>query len=202
MNTDKYADYAEHPRYGRGPRFTGLDVAPSILICGHGNKIQGTAVKADTAKQSNATVPFPYYFDVDAVCDKCGHPFIFFAEEQKYWYEELGFYLWATAVCCPACRKELQSLRRKQRRYEELIRMSDRTTEEHFEVADCSLALIEEGIFDRRQTERVRAIFNRLPDEQRASSTYNELMTRLRQVEKRQPGVDALPNTACGGQRP
>jgi uncharacterized protein YbaR (Trm112 family) len=184
VNVDKYAEYAEHPRYGRGPRFTGLDVEPSKLICGHGNKICGTAVKADTSKQRNATVPFPYYYDVEAVCEKCGRPFIFFAEEQKYWYEKLGFYLWATAVCCPSCRKELQSLRRKQRRYEDLIHVSDRTTEENLEMADCSLALIEEGIFDRRQTEQVRAILNRLPNEQRAGSTYNELMARLRQVEK------------------
>jgi hypothetical protein len=184
MNVEKYADYAEHPRYGRGPRFTGLDVEPSKLIGGHGNKIRGTAVKADTAKQRNATVPFPYYFDVEAVCKKCGRPFIFFAEEQKYWYEELGFYLWATAVCCPSCRRELQALRRKQGRYEKLTHLSDRTTEEYLEMAECSLALIEEGIFDRRQTERVRAIFNRLPSEQRTGSTYNELMTRLRQLEE------------------
>ncbi len=186
MNIDKYAAYVEHPRYGRGPRFTGLDPnSRFVMLCGHGRKIPGTAVEADISKQINATVPFPYYFDVDAVCRKCGRPFIFFAEEQKCWYEELGFYLWATAACCASCRKELQSLRHTKKRYEELIHAANRTTDETFELANCSLTLMEEGVFNARQTERVRAIINQLSTDNRVGKNYEELVTRLHNVESK-----------------
>ena len=185
MSNDKYTSYVEHPRYGRGPRFTGLDPDSwCVGACGHGRKIPGTAIEADISKQINATVPFRYYFDVDAICRKCGRPFIFFAVEQKHWYEELGFYLWATAVCCFPCRKELQSLRRMKKRYEELFHAPDRTDDEALEMADCCLTLVEEGVFNVRQTEHVRAMMNQLPAAQRAGSRFEKLVARLRDIEE------------------
>jgi hypothetical protein len=184
MNDEKYAGYVEHPRYGKGARHTGLDPDCWISKSHGGNVIPGTAVEADVSKQINATVSIPYYFDVDQLCRKCGRRFIFFAEEQKYWYEELGFYLWSAAVCCPPCRKELQSIRRMKKRYEQLIHVPNRTVDETIEMANDCLTLVEEGVFNVRQTEHVRAVMNQVPAEQRVGSHFEELAARLRDIEK------------------
>ena len=39
-----------------------------------------------------------HYFDAKRVCRKCERPFLFFAEEQKYWYEDLRFPLEADCL--------------------------------------------------------------------------------------------------------
>jgi hypothetical protein len=50
-----------------------------------------TAVAADVSRQIFTTMPVTHYFDVKRVCRGCQRPFLFFADEQKHWYEELGF---------------------------------------------------------------------------------------------------------------
>src|SRR5262245_27085714 len=91
-STDDYRLYVEHPRFGRGPRLTGLNPAlPEYNIHWHsrlGVRIPNTAVAAVTSKQAYAAgdgswgSPIPYYFDARRVCRDCKRPFIFFAEEQ------------------------------------------------------------------------------------------------------------------------
>jgi hypothetical protein len=102
---DEYANYVEHPRYGRGPRFTGLQ--PGAIPLGYRRTIyhdegliEGTAIAADLDWQSWSPVPVLYYFDLKRTCADCARPFLFFAEEQKYWYETLGFDLSADCVRC------------------------------------------------------------------------------------------------------
>lgn len=183
MSNKKYINYVEHPRYGKFPQYTGLDPDCRISRLHGGNIIPKTAIEADVSKQVDATVPISYYFDMDQVCRKCSRPFIFFAEEQKYWYEELGFYLWSVAVCCPSCRKELRVIRRLQKKYEQLIHVANPSVDELFEMANVCLTLVEEGVFHARQTEHVRAIINRIPAEQHAGEQYEELVTRLHNIE-------------------
>ena len=42
------------------------------------------------SRQSPAMVPVTHYYDVTRTCRDCDRPFIFFAQEQKHWYEQLG----------------------------------------------------------------------------------------------------------------
>ena len=209
---DDYAEHVEHPRYGKAPRFTGLDPDPnSFAVRLHWNTrystetqlrqmerllgrrptfpddgtrmVPGTAVAADLSRQVPATMPVTHYYDLDKLCRDCGRRFIFFAEEQKHWYEELGFSLQADAVRCPRCRKRLQQVARLRRRYEQLSRATARTTEQTFEMADCCLRLIEEAVFLPRQTERVRMLLNRIPEDRRADKRCLDLRARVLAVE-------------------
>jgi hypothetical protein len=77
---------------------------------------------ADTSKQNYSLFPRRYYVDILRKCQSCSRHFIFFASEQKHWYETLGFYIDADCVLCPTCRRDTQSLRRRVRRYSDLLR--------------------------------------------------------------------------------
>jgi hypothetical protein len=223
-----YAEYVEHPRFGRQPRFTGLDVdgdLPGIhlhwingpLTEAHldaverliGRRIEsyddgtrlvpGTAIKADLARQTPATFPVTHYYDLDKVCRDCGRRFIFFAEEQKHWYEELGFPLEANCIRCPTCRKKLQLIANKRRRYEALFHVSHRSDEENFEMADCCLSLVEEGIFTNQQLERVRMLLKQISVDCRLDLRFRSLTERLEQAETKKREQSAVPK---GGARP
>lgn len=190
-----YSSYVNHPRYGRGPRFTDLqprDVPPGYRLTTYvsKNKIIGTAIEANLERQAFSPVPVLYYFDLKRDCIECGRPFIFFADEQKYWYETLGFVLNADCIRCTDCRNRHQDVERQRRRYEELFHDDCRTIDENFEMAECSLTLLEDGAFHPRQTERVRMILNALPDDrdETAERRYNNIKLRLRTIENGQSG--------------
>jgi hypothetical protein len=145
--------------------------------------VRGTAVVADLSRQAPATVPVTHYYDLAKVCRDCGRRFIFFAAEQKHWYEKLGFPLEADAVRCPPCRKRLQQVASMRRRYEQLFLLPSRTAEQSLEMADCCLSLIEEAVFHRRQTECVRMLLKRVPTEARSDRRFLDLMARLHAAE-------------------
>ena len=228
-----YSGYVEHPRYGRSPRYTGLDVLPfdpqvhihhnamdpedwrhsnEILrqhfpeIAQHlsalparsdRSRIPGTAIEADPSLQQNPTVPVTHYYDVERVCRDCHRPFIFFAEEQRHWYEELGFPLDADCVRCPECRKKEQTLARKRRQFEQLSHIKDRDWKADLSMAECALTLVEQGIFHFRQTERVRALLKKVPAEAR-NERYQDLELRLqRLLAESRPAKSKLPPTSC-----
>ncbi len=71
------------------------------------------AVRGDVSKQHfcryhNSGKAF--YVDEARTCVQCGEDFVFYAQEQKYWYETLAFHLDSQCIRCLACRK----LRRSQ----------------------------------------------------------------------------------------
>ena len=109
---DEYAKYAVHPCYGQRPRVTGLN--PEVDNCGEvfinsqfqeECRIPNTAVPANILKQKQSAIHVTHYFDVKRICRDCGSLFIFFAEEQKFRYEELGFPVNSDSILCSACRK-------------------------------------------------------------------------------------------------
>ena len=139
--------------------------------------------------RSPATVPVTHYFDVKRLCQACGKPFLFFAEEQRHWYEDLGFPLEADCVRCVQCRKRQQGLARIRERYEELFHLAARTSDDQLEMAECCLSLVEAGTFHRRQLEHVRALLKSLaaePDPQ-ARERLAYLWTRVRRLEEGGP---------------
>ena len=184
MNSE-YENYVEHPRFGRSPRFTGLNpqsdftTGKPFLHWNATERIPNTAVEADVSRQSPATVPVSHYYDVKRQCRDCGRPFIFFAQEQKHWYEELGLPLEADCVRCVPCRKRQQGIAWKRERYEELFHVAERTADENLEMAECCLSLIEEGVFHVRQAQRVRQLLKRIDAQGARTAVFNDLNRRL-----------------------
>ena len=190
---DEYKLFVEHPRYGRRPRITGMNpqmvYGGDVFIHWHSSKelrIPNTALQADLTRQTPATFPVTHYYDVKRECLDCGKHFIFFAEEQKHWYEELGFGLDSDCVRCVLCRKRQQGLARKRERYEELFHVSDRTTNESMEMAECCLSLIEANLFDMQQTERVRMLLKRVSSkhDEKIQHSVDKLWERLLKIER------------------
>ena len=223
---DPYAHFVEHPRYGRGPRITGLDPKPSdpgIRLnwwAGtheertaqhremysaplsewwmqryndrtiYGNRIPSTAVAADLERQTPATYAVTHYCDVERLCRDCRRPFIFFAEEQKHWYEELGFKLDVQCVRCFECRKRRQRLARQRTTYESLYHTPHRDIEQNLQFAETCLALMEAGDFTRRKTQIVRIALKAIPMDApvRREPRFAALMERLLTIERRPDG--------------
>ena len=160
----RYSNFVEHPRYGRGPRFTTLVPKGDVYFGWHTEgRIPKTAVKADIDKQCPATMHVTHYFDLKRRCRDCDREFIFFAEEQKHWHEELQFGLDSDCVRCVPCRKSLQGVERTRQQYEEIFHVSQRTPDQSLLMAECALTLIEINVFSTKQNERVRMLLNQLP---------------------------------------
>lgn len=124
-------------------------------------RIPNTAVIAYPAKQTRATVPVTHYFDLERSCRDCQRPFIFFAAEQKYWYEELGFVLDADAVRCIECRKKQQGIARLRKRYQALHAIEPKSNSELRELAECCSQLVDWGVFKPQRLEFARMLLNR-----------------------------------------
>src|SRR5688572_8761575 len=110
-DADEYAAFVDHPRYGRHPHITGLNPdggSDDVFLHWRWRKkgclIPNTAIPADLSRQTAATIHVTHYFDQKLECRDCRRLFIFFAEEQKHWYEELGFGLDSDCVRCVFCR--------------------------------------------------------------------------------------------------
>jgi Probable zinc-ribbon domain len=189
---DDYSNYVAHPRYGRRPRITGLDPTPDPLgrVFFHwhsaaGTRVPNTAIAADLSRQPPATVAITHYFDAKRQCRDCQRPFLFFAEEQKYWYEELGFALESDCVRCSDCRRRQRGLEEQRERYAELLHLRERTLEQNLELADCCLSLVEASVFRERPLERVRSILKRVPPDLDAATR-----DRVAALRERLAGLD------------
>ena len=184
---DRYRDYVEHPLYGRGPRITGQnpqdDWKNGVYLgwhCPIGERIADTAIVADTSKQVARPVPVTHYYDVKRTCRDCKRKFLFFAEEQKFWYETLGFPLESDCVRCVDCRKTQQDYADLRKTYENLLQKPDRHEDETLELAHCALSLIESGVFGNRTIERVRSFLNSIPADSdiRSRGRFRDLTDR------------------------
>ena len=137
-------DLVPHPRYGAYPR---VPVAwwsrclralvgrrdPSGMITtewvrtsyGYQPELEivfpATSLPANTKKQNFSVIPREFYIDVLKACRDCKRHFIFFAKEQRYWYEDLGFSIYSDCVRCPECRKSDRLLRRRFARYSQRV---------------------------------------------------------------------------------
>lgn len=192
--------YVLHPRYGSLPRVTGLDVENGkdevYLRCWTaaeleswtgknsfyginpehiGCLIPGTAIVADPSRQVASSIPVTHYYDIERKCRDCGHRFIFFALEQRHWYEELQFPVDADCIRCVPCRKRSRTLDHLKARYEELCAAESRTVSDDAEMTLARLALVEAGLFHPRQIERVRAFLNAHGDHEKADEIRAKL---------------------------
>ena len=189
--------YVEHPRYGPVPRYTGLDAdmnsrevhlhyrlrtytrplldyfrraGQQVPEIGEDDPklIPSTAIAADLTKQTPATVPVSHYYDEERRCIECRRLFVFFAEEQRYWYEELHFPLDADCVRCYPCRRREQDSEKLRREYEELVTLAKPSPDDLARMAFARLLLVESGRFHSQQLDHVRTFLRQHPDHEQS----------------------------------
>ena len=171
-----------HPRFGTQVRARGNGVDRQTILESYWGYRGETfypesAIPADPERQNYSAVPRGYYVDLLKRCRDCRRSFLFFAEEQKHWYEELGFWIDADCVRCPECRRELRSLRRHQRRYEELVGREELDDGELAELVEKALALWENGLL--RDEQKLRRLKNRAGERIPAHSATRALVEAL-----------------------
>ena len=156
-----YSSYVDHPRFGRSPVYTGLNVqeGPDISLHLLSPRIPNTAIPTTTAHPNRIT----QYFDVERKCCNCHRMFIFFAAEQKYWYETLLFPLETDCIRCFPCRRIHQRISRSKREYDKLYHQPNRTIEQSLTKMECCLDLIANKLFSKQKRQWIGMMLNRLP---------------------------------------
>ncbi|THT96061.1 hypothetical protein E9531_16760 [Lampropedia puyangensis] len=206
-----FSDYVEHPRFGRKPRYTGLspkrygDDAVLHWWSKDDTRIPNTAIAADCAKQEASLFPVTHYFDESCVCVDCKRPFLFFAAEQKYWYEGLQFNLSSACIRCPVCRKSQQKTARYKQRYETLLRIENPSTEQLIEKVACCLSLIEVGRFGVTKVANMRCTLKRIPMKPQVHSLWERIekieskaASRLAVMKPKPQGFNKLSQNGNG----
>lgn len=88
--------------------------------------LTGRAIEADVDKQLFCdNSPYLAYYDYRKVCESCNKSFVFSKEEQKYWYEELGFWVQSVPKNCKECRSKIRSENKIKTELTALIRELD-----------------------------------------------------------------------------
>ena len=65
-----------------------------------------SALKADVSRQNYSVCRRYWYVTAIMVCKDCGLEFHFPADEQRYWYEELKFYVDSWPNRCKECQRK------------------------------------------------------------------------------------------------
>ncbi|MCE2571891.1 zinc-ribbon domain containing protein [Motilimonas eburnea] len=116
-------------------------------------------VEGDITKQHATDVVYAYYdiyTDQLLTCRKCERKFYFFAKEQKYWYEELGFWVDARCVHCFECRLTMHKVKRLQKEYERLQKLKAPTQSEVKRFRVVAKTLIKIGCMkDKRKIDKL-----------------------------------------------
>ena len=206
--SDEFQAYVEHPRYGRGPRYTGFDPPAKQPFDAHWHsnkkiRVADTAIEANGSKQHwvigarsyGFGLSVRYYFDVRRVCQDCNRPFLFFAEEQRHWYEKLRIPLEVDCIRCHNCRRKHRKHARLRKRFSELLDVSRPSASELVELVTISLDLIADGEFSAHQKmfDRIRMWLRRLSKFSSIESIRTELARRLNDLESpRREEADGL----------
>ena len=165
--TDPFAAYVSHPLYGRRPRVSNEPIHIDrheqfcmVSRCGAGKIFKNTAIKADMELQKGSHYLVKYFFDEDKTCIHCKRPFIFFAAEQKYWFDQLHFNIATRGQVCGECRAFAGEQKLLKLRYDQLLDRSQLTNEQTLEMAQVCLSLVESGVFHPRSVQTVQKFLN------------------------------------------
>lgn len=160
----KLKNLVPHPRYGTEVIASGFDLDPSEVRRGfwqyaHRTIFPVSAIPANVRKQNYSVMPRKCYVDMLKQCRQCRRSFLFFAKEQKHWFETLGLYVDADCVSCPECRKSNQELGRRVKRYSRHIMAPAIEGKELETLVRDAAFLVEAGYF--RNLSKVRWLKNR-----------------------------------------
>lgn len=165
-------DVVPHPRYGTtivpsGCGATEAEVRGSFYAYRTQTIFPETAIPADLPRQNYTTFPRGYYVDILDTCRGCRRPFVFYAREQQFWYEELGFYIDTGCVYCPLCRRAQHEFRDGLRRYTDSIGRDDLDPGALATLVDDAVMLWRAGVLrDESKLRRLRNLARRrIPDD-------------------------------------
>jgi Probable zinc-ribbon domain len=180
------ADLVPHPRYGSAPHVSGLTFSEGLIRAGFWRHQREqlfvhSVLVADATKQNYSVFPCEFYVDVLRTCRNCSRPFIFFALEQRHWYETLRFSIDADCVLCSPCRRDARSVRRRLRRYSDLRQKPLRSDRELMFLVDDGAYLIARGVLRNLSTlgQLKNEALKRIP-EFRGTSKLVEALTHAR----------------------
>ncbi|MCY0992087.1 zinc-ribbon domain containing protein [Nannocystis sp. ILAH1] len=182
---ERLANLVPHPRYGTEIVPSGQvgddDVIPGPPEWSKDVTFPETAIPADVRKQNFSTMShLHWYVDTLRDCWMCKRPFLFFAREQQYWFETLRFRVEADCHECVECRASLRTVRRRLKRYGELVGKREPTDEDMLALASDVAFLWTRGLL--RDEQRLRRIRNRalrqVPDGA-ATRALDELVASL-----------------------
>ncbi len=183
-----------HPRYGVFPILSDDHEAVAIARKRWGERYWGktvfpeSAILADPEKQNYSVIPRVLYVDMKKTCRDCGRSFIFFAKEQKYWYEKLKFTIDADCVRCPECRRSERTLRRRFDRYSQSVISTELDDAAFATLIDDALFLWEHDLLKNKQKLfRLRKLARtRIPDH-KATMRLESLLEALSSKGARPP---------------
>ncbi|MEM1298594.1 MAG: zinc-ribbon domain containing protein [Pseudomonadota bacterium] len=154
--------FVDHPRYGDQPIRSGenwTEAEVRAAYWGYNRTaytrdvlFPETAIRADWTKQYAGWGWRRAYVDIARPCRTCRRWFLFFALEQKYWYETLGFFIDADCVHCQECRHEQHVQDRQVQLYEALLAKPGKTRSEWLELSRLGDALFEIGYIKKAET--------------------------------------------------
>lgn len=153
--------FVDHPRYGDQPIISGEGYTEAEVRAAHWSYARHhytprilfpeTAIRANPMKQRTGYGWRRLYVDIARPCRTCGRWFLFFALEQRHWYEDLGFFIDADCVHCQDCRHKSHEHERHRARYAELLG-KDKTEAEWRELSGLGDYLHEAGEIKRPET--------------------------------------------------
>jgi hypothetical protein len=175
-----------HPRFRHGPQGTPLEVTEQEVRKSHwkyhdAHIFPQTALRADVGMQNYSVYPRPFYVDIQRTCLDCRRDFIFFALEQRYWYETRGFYVDSDCVRCVQCRHKRRVAKRIEKRhhqsYTELQARASLSREEMIQLVDACIFLFQQGMLKKpSRLERIKSAAMRLVPEYPKLKTLERLL--------------------------
>lgn len=145
---------APHPRFGTGSEPVDLTAWTEDVRA----RLAASRIAADVSRQVFSVVPKEWYIDHLLRCRDCLRPFVFFAREQQYWYEELKFSIWSRPIRCAGCRASNRKLRRRHRRFSGLMSRPSWTDEELGDLVSDATALFRARVL--RDEQKLRTLKN------------------------------------------
>jgi Probable zinc-ribbon domain len=117
-------DVVPHPRYGTKIRKSGHTLTEpeqrALGTCRRGTIWPESALPAAHSADRYGT---PHvYVDRLLQCAGCARPFVFYAVEQRFWVQALGFHPDSIAVRCAKCRRSVRLIKRVLERVTEPVK--------------------------------------------------------------------------------
>ena len=164
---DKTVGLVPHPReremarraHGRAARMTAAEILARVPQLRCGTVLLETAVLANVERQQYFWSPRPVYVDLLKRCLACRRPFLFYANEQRFWYETLHFNTDVDCVKCVPCRKHDRRVKAATERYAVAVQAKRLDAAAMKTLVDDALYLLEQGLV--RNLARLGAIKNR-----------------------------------------
>lgn len=104
----------------------------ACIHCEHAKR----AVFPDYSKQNYGLGgPILFYMTKEMNCDTCKKDFIFTAEDQRFWYEDLFFNDGSYPKNCLSCRKETRKIKALHKQLAELLHGDPKTAEQMAVIA-------------------------------------------------------------------